>query len=147
MRRKVLGILVCILFIATLVPVTSATNENGAKPLITLRHWFPTCYINATGLIYNVMIKSLFFGQFNNHGFAVTWLCQWDGFNTTIPTTVTIYSEKGGEVLWTNEGQNGIWALKMFFYRGVYTYEETPDGRPIVHLEGKATLAVTLNDL
>jgi len=144
MGKKIFGILVCMLFIATLLPVTNATNENDAKSLIAQRHWFPTCYINATGLIENVMVKTLFSGQINNQGFAVLWLCQWDGFNSTIPTTVTIYYEKNGKVLWTNEGQDGIWALKMFFYRGVYTDSETPDSRPIVHLEGKVTLAVTL---
>jgi hypothetical protein len=146
MRRKLLGILVCMLFLTTLVPVMSATPKDTPQPLITARHYYPTCYIEATGVIANVMWKSFFSGQINNHGFAVVWLCQWDGFNTTIPTTVTIYSKKGGDVLWTNDGQEGIWALKMYFYRGVYTYDETPDGHPIVHLEGKATLAVTLTE-
>ena len=90
------------------------------------------------------MVKCFFSGQINNHVFALYWLTQWDGFNKTVPTMVIIYSEKDGQVLWTNEGQVGIWALKMFLYRGVYTTSRTPDDRLVIHLEGNAGVAVTL---
>jgi len=135
------------LLITTLLPLTSATQEQTAQPALAVRHVFRHCYVNATGLIYNVMIKSFYSGQIFNHAFAVYWLCQWDGDNTSYPTHLTIYSEKGGDVLWTNEGDLGIWAVKMFLYRGAYTYSKTPDGRPIVHLEGKVLKIVELNDL
>jgi len=128
------------------VPVMNATTVENPKPLIAQRHYFKTFYINASGLIANVMFKSFFSGQINNHAFSVFWLTQWDDFNTIIPTTVTIYSEKNGEVLWTNSEPLGIWARKMFFYRGVYSTSWTPDDRLVVHLEGQTAFAVTLND-
>jgi len=146
MERKLGFVCVCMLIFLTVMPVMNATSVESPRSLLTQRHYFPTCYINATGLVANVMFKCLFSGQINNHAFSVFWLTQWDDFNTTVPTTVTIYSEKGGELLWTNSDPLGFWALKMLFYRGVYTTSWTPDDRLVVHLEGNAALAVTLND-
>ncbi len=145
MGKKILGVLVCMLFLVTLIPMTSATTIESPKPLIAQRHFFKTCSINATGLIENMMWKTLFSGQINNHAAAVFWLIQWDDFNTTIPTTVTI-SSQNGTVLWSNSEPLGIWAVKLFFYRGVYTTSRTPDDRLVVHLEGKVAFVITLND-
>ena len=124
----------------------SATTENTVKSLLAERQVFTNFYIHATGLLEygNIMVKSFFSGQINNHAFALYWLIGWDDFNTTFPTTVTIYSEKDGQVLWTNEGQDGIWELKLFFYKGTYTTLSTPDDRLVIHLDGNAKASITL---
>jgi len=122
-------------------------KENITKPLITERNVFTNCYVNATSLLEygNIIIKSLFSGQINNHAFALYWFIEWDDFNTTVPTTVTIYSETNGQVLWTNDGQDGVWALKLFGYTGIYTTSSTQDDRLIIHLDdnSRATIKIT----
>jgi hypothetical protein len=143
MRRKIFGILVCMLLILTLSPTMNATSANY-KPLAQKNETFKNCYIKCDGLLElgNVMHKIIFLRN-NDNTFVFFWLIEWDNFNTNFPTTVTIYSEKNGQVLWNNDGIDGIWGLHLIVYKGSYTQSSASDGRLILHIEGNARLAIT----
>jgi hypothetical protein len=144
MGRKVFGVLIGLMVLATVVPLTSAQSHPVVRPTEQINKTYTNCYIESDGILEfgNVMHKLVYL-KLLRHAFVLFWLIEWDNTNDIYPTTVTVYSSKGGDVLWTNEGQEGIWGLHLLLYRGIYTQTSTEDGRLIIHLEGNTAVAIT----
>ena len=145
MGRKVVGILVGMLFFTTVIQAIAASPDQQGKPLVDNKEVFKNCYIDATGLLeYGNVMRQYLHLTVGDHSFVAYWWITWDDFNATNPTTVSIYSEKNGELLWNNEGhQGGVWSIQLFLYRGIYTNTKLVDGRLIIHLEGNTRVAIT----
>jgi len=60
-------------------------------------------------------------------------------------STIKIYDEKNGQELWHNENLDGIWAMKFFFYTGLYTWT-TEDGHSVLNLQGSIKAVVILQE-
>ena len=101
MKMKLLGILVCMLLIATAIPLTNAINENnieGAvahKDSIARRRVFTTCYIEASGSV-NHMWKTFWFRPFSGD---IAFVSYWAISFQEPDVEVTIYNRKNGRVL------------------------------------------------
>jgi len=53
---------------------------------------------------------------------------------------------KNGQELWHNENLDGIWATKLFFYTGLYTWT-TEDGHSVLNLQGSTKAVVILQEV
>lgn len=147
MRMKILGILICVLLIATAMPLTNAINENSTEGVatqknnITKRRVFTTCYIEASGSV-DHMWKTFWFRPFrSDYAFISYWAISF----LEPDVEVTIYNRENGRVLWQNENDYGQWGLKLIGYFGVYTNPPGDDDLRI-NLRGKALLAITLTE-
>ncbi len=147
MRKKILGILICVLLIATAIPFTNAINANNTaaiinqKDNIVKRRVFTTCYIEASGPV-NHMWKTFWFKPFRgDYAFVSYWAISFEEFFVE----VTIYNHENGRVLWQNEKDFGQWGLKLIGYFGVYANPSGDDGLRI-NLRGKALLAITITE-
>jgi hypothetical protein len=121
------------LFIVTTISTISAKQEKQV---------FENCYIEAKGElahgIHNFW-KLVFLKPHNDdRAFVLYWVMQWMEPNVT----VTIYDEKSGQMLWNEGNQEGMWALKLFFYNGIYTWS-CEDGQWLMNLQGNAKVAIT----
>ncbi len=134
MGRKILGILICMLFLLTAVSTVSAKQE---------RTWYKNCYIEVDAQgegIYN-MIKYVFLRpNGDSSAFVLCWIIQWMGPELV---TVKIFDKKGGTEVWNNQNQEGIWAFKLLFYNGVYTWSPGA-GHDVFHLSGSTKAIVVL---
>ena len=146
MRRKIVGILICALLVATAMPFTNALNANGTeesinqKEAIAKRRVFTTCYIEASGPV-NHMWKTFWFRPFRgDYAFVSYWAISF----REPDVEVTIYNRENGRVLWQNEEDFGQWGLKLIGYFGVYT--NPPDEGLRITLRGKALLAITITE-
>jgi hypothetical protein len=136
MGKKLLGILIGMLFILTTVSTVTARQERTV---------YKDCYVEveaqADGL-YN-MIKYVFLRP---HGetsaFVLCWILQWMGPDLV---TVKIYDQKNGNELWNNQNEEGIWAAKFFFYNGLYTWT-TENGIDMMTLQGTTKAIVVLTE-
>jgi hypothetical protein len=133
MGRKILGILICMLFILTMVSTVGAKQE---------RQVFKNCYIEAKGElapgIHNFW-KLVFLKPYNDDRVSVLyWVMQWMEPNVT----VTIYDEKNSQVLWNDGNQEGLWAIKLLVYNGLYSWS-TVDGHSEINLQGTVKAIIT----
>lgn len=147
MRRKLFGILMCVVLLATTIPITSALNEDNTaatvdqKDNIVKRRVFTTCYIEATGPV-NHMMKSFWFRPFHGDYAIVSY---WVILFGEPDVEVTIYNRENGRVLWQDNDDLGQWGLKLIGYFGIYTNPPDDDGLRI-SLRGKALLAMTMTE-
>ena len=138
MKGKIGGLFICMLLIVTLLPIGSAT-----QPVPSEIQRFSNCYIVAEGrltekdfpsIIGISMWKIWYMRPFNDDRANVFyWFIR---FNET--STVTIYSEENGEVLWQHQGEL-IPQLRMLRFTGIYLNELTEKGN--LHIELRGTLA------
>ena len=146
MRKKIVGILMCVLLVATAIPITSATNVNNTEILVTQkdniakRRLFTTCYIEASGSV-NHMWKTFWFRPFHgDYALVSYWAISFEEPNVE----VTIYNRENGRVLWQNENDIGQWGLKLIGYFGAYT--NPPDDGLRINLRGNALFAITITE-
>ncbi len=133
MGRKILGILVCMLFILTMVSTVGAKQE---------RQVFKNCYFEAKGDlaegVHNFWKYVFLREEGTDNVFALFWVMQWLEPNVT----VKIYDEKNGQEIWNEGNQEGLWATMLFVYRGTYTWT-IEDGHDVMTLEGTAKVIIT----
>jgi len=136
MGRKILCILIGMLFILTTVSTVVAKQERTV---------YKNCYIEVKAQsegLYN-MVKHVFLKpNGDNSAFVLCWIIQWLGPEYV---TVKIFDKKNGNELWNNQNQEGIWAFKLFFYNGMYTWS-TENGQDIFNLQGTTKATVVLWD-
>ncbi len=134
MRRKILGILVCMLFLLTTVSTVGARQE---------RTLYKNCYIEVDAQrdgLYN-MIKYVFFRpNGGSSAFVLCWIIQWMGPEFV---TVKIYDKKDGAEVWNNQNQGGIWAFKLLFFNGLYSWS-SENGNEKLNLEGTTKAIIVL---
>ena len=134
MGRKIVGILVCMLFLLTTASTVCAKQE---------RTWYKNSYIEVDAQregLYN-MIKYVFLKPTgDSSAFVLCWIIQWMGPEYV---TVRIFDKKGGTEVWNNQIQEGIWAFKLFFFNGLYTWSPGA-GQDALHLEGTTRAIVVL---
>ena len=136
MGKKILCILIGMLFILTTVSTVAARQERTV---------YKDCYIEAKGDlaegIHN-FFKYVFLKPYgDDRVFVLFWVMQWMEPNVS----VKIYEEKNGQELWSNEGQEGIWAIKLFVYQGLY-YWTNETGPWMINLQGTAKAAITFTE-
>jgi hypothetical protein len=136
MGKKILGILVCLLFLLTTISTVAARQERTV---------YKNCYVEVeaqTDGLYN-MLKYVFFRpRGDNSAFVLCWILQWMGPDLV---TVKIYDQKNGTELWNNGNQEAIWATKFFFYSGLYTWS-TENEHSVLNLQGTAKAVVVLTE-
>jgi len=138
MKGKIGELLICMLLIGTLLPIGSI-----AQPAPSEIQRFSHCYIVAEGrltgkdfpsIIGTSMWKIWYMRPFDDDRANVFyWFIR---FNET--STVTIYSEENGEVLWQHQGDL-VPQLRMLRFKGIYLNELTEEGN--LHIELRGTLA------
>jgi len=143
MKKKIIGIIIGMLLITVFIPSISATQTFGNK-----REVYKDCYIEVTGtvvpvsgnLINYLMFKFFFIRPYSDErAFVILWHIQW----MEPDVTVTVYTEKNGEILWEDTGLIGVWGMRLFWYKGIYTNDGTTEDQLVVNLEGNAKV-VTL---
>jgi len=146
MRKKIIGLIIGMLFITVLLPSISAAPTFGNKKEI-----FKNCYIEASGevepvsgnLFRYLMFKYFFIRPYgDDRAFVLLWLIEW----WEPEVTVTIYSEKNGEILWQDTGLIGVWGMRLFWYKGIYTNEGSTEDQLVVNLEGTAKSVVVFTE-
>jgi len=144
MRKKIVGILIVMLVLTMVLPSASANLALGNKKEI-----FKNCYIEATGtvepcgdFIQWVMFKHFYIRPYHDErAFVLLWLIEF----LEPDVTVTIYSEKNGDILWEDTGLIGVWGMRLFWYYGTYTNDGSTEDSLVVNLQGnaKAIIAYT----
>jgi hypothetical protein len=137
--RKITGILVCLLLVLSTVPLVGAINtgeyNTGEK--------FNDCYVEMSGNVtYHdwlrfiaINILEIVHRNLGNHNGSVWfWMMLFEP-----DAIVNIYTEKGGEVLYTHQGSTYP-EVRMFFFKGLMISSEVEGS--IVHytLDGTARL-------
>ena len=142
MRKKVIGIIIGMLLITLIIPSLSATPTFANEKEV-----FRDCYLEVTGTVVPVsgnLFQYLMFKHFyirpygDERAFVLLWLIQW----IEPDVTVTIYTEENGEILWQDTGLTGVWGMRLFWYKGIYTNEGSTEDQLVVNLEGTAKLVV-----
>ena len=131
MRRKIIGILICMLLLATIIPTITAT-----QPVPNRIKLFNNCYMVAEGMLTDKdfpsiigtsMWKIQYTRPFNDSRAEIFyWFLR---FNET--AKVTIYSEENGEILWQHQGST-VPQLRILWFNGLYAASD--DG---LHISGK----------
>lgn len=112
MNQKLIGIVICMLFVAIPLQFVHAADKNldtgkgftdNAKDVDTLRRTFTTCYIEATGLLAGQW-KIVYLKPFNNE-FAV--VCVWKIFLGDDGKT-TIFNKENGRMLYEHQGRREL---------------------------------------
>lgn len=138
MKRKIIAIMILTLLVIPLIPSLSATPTFGNEKKV-----FRDCYIEATGdvepsggsLFRYVMFKHFYIRPYgDDRAFVLFWLIEF----LEPDVEVTIYDEKGGEILWQDTGLTGVWGLRLFWFFGTYTNEGSTDDQLVVNLHGNA---------
>jgi hypothetical protein len=136
MGKKIFGIFVCLLFILATVSTVAAKQERTV---------YKNCYIEVEAQsegLYN-MVKYFFIRpNGNTSAFVFYWILQWMGPDDV---TMKIFNQKNGNELWNNQNQEGIWATKLFFFKGLYTWS-TENGQDIMILQGTTRATIILWD-
>jgi hypothetical protein len=138
MKRKMIGILFCLLLFGALIPIISA-SQSGLGEI----QRFNSCYIVAEGeltekdfpsIVGTSMWKICYLRPFNDDRATVFyWFIR---FKDT--ATVTLYTEENGEVLWQHQGTT-VPQLRMLRFNGNYIPELTEDGRLYIQISGSLT--------
>lgn len=146
MKKKIIGIIIVMLFIIPLLPCSTATTIFGNEKKV-----FKNCYIEATGdvepsggsLFRYVMFKFFFIRPHRDErAFVFRWLIEF----IEPDVDVTIYKEKDGEILWQDTGLTGVWGMKLFWFNGIYTNEGSTDQQLVVNLQGNAKKVIVYID-
>jgi len=146
MKKKIIGIIIGTLLISLLMPSISANPTLGNKKEV-----FENCYVEATGdvepsggsLFRYVMFKIFFIRPYgDNRAFVFRWLIEF----LEPDVTVTIYTEKNGDILWQDTGLNGVWGMRLFWYNGIYTNEGSTENQLVVNLEGNAKIVTVYTE-
>ncbi|KYK31574.1 MAG: hypothetical protein AYK22_02465 [Thermoplasmatales archaeon SG8-52-3] len=146
MRKKIIGFFIVMLMISLLLPSISAVPTYGNKKDV-----FKDCYIEATGTIEKVsgnLFQYLMFKHFyirphgDDRAFVFLWLIEW----REPDVTVTIYSEKDGDILWQDTGLTGVWGMRQFWYYGIYTNDGSTEDQLIVNLQGNAKAVIVYTE-
>jgi len=119
MRRKIIGILICMLLLGTIIPTITS-----AQPVPNEKQNFNNCYMVAEGMLTDKDFPSIigismwkihYTRPFNDDRAKVFyWFIR---FNET--AKVTIYSEENGEILWQHQGST-VPQLRIFLFNGIY---------------------------
>ncbi len=136
MGKKILGVLVCMLFLLTAVSTVAAKQQRAV---------YKDCYLEVEAQSEGIygMLKYVFLRpNGNTSAFVVCWILQWMG-----PEFVTakIFDKKNGNELWNNQNQPAIWATKLFFFKGLYTFTNH-DGQDVMVIQGTTKATVVLWD-
>ena len=138
MKKKIIALLFLMLLIVPIIPTTPATATFGNKKTV-----FENCYLEATGnvepsggsLFRYVMFKYFFIRPYgDDRAFVFLWLIEF----LEPDVEVTIYSEKGGEILWQDTGLTGVWGMRLFWFKGTYTNTGSTNNQLVVNLHGNA---------
>jgi hypothetical protein len=133
MEKKIIGICICMLLIATSIPSIGAIPIPNAKPVGNENKVFKNCFIEALGLVDSsppsnrpIMFKILYLrSMISKSAFVLYWLIIFEEPDVT----VTIYSEENGEVLWQNEhNPPAVWGLRLIRFKGQYTHFTDENG-------------------
>jgi hypothetical protein len=149
LKKKKILILICLIFISTVIHSIGAIPSNNSKSLRNENVVFKKCYIEANGLVDDMpqsnrplMIKIFFIRSFiNDRAFALFLQIIFEEPDVD----VTIYSEKDGLVLWNNENASGVWGLRLIRFNGYYT-DFTDENGFHVNLHGNAFRAIAATD-
>jgi hypothetical protein len=123
-NRKIIGLTLSLLFLIINIPTTEAIDQNLAVT-------YQNCYIKSSGTILNRLALGLF--KIGNKALIVYINV---GYN--VDAVTTIYDEENGNVLWHVEGQHYFY---LFFFRGNYSYTESPEGTRYLSLDGPILVA------
>lgn len=146
MRKKIIGIIIGMLLITMLLPSISATPTFGNKKEV-----FKDCYIEATGevepsggsLFRYVMFKYFYIRPYGDErAFVFLWLIEF----LEPDVSVTIYTEKNGDILWEDTGLIGVWGMRLFLYFGIYTNEGSTEDQLVVNLQGNAKKVIVYKE-
>jgi hypothetical protein len=145
MRKKLIGILICISLLTTIIPLTGAINSNNTqqkreKNQGNIFNIYPLCYVEANGNIAEKegrqkMWKTFWFRPFQDDRACVSY---WHIIFKS-DATVTIYDKKNGDVVWQNTGDQ---RLNILGYFGIYIPSSANDGSLHITIEGRALLAM-----
>lgn len=137
--RKIVGILVCLMLVLTLVPFVCATEtiENQQYDRFT------KCYVEMSGnvtyddwpriiAINFLKIVHIYLG--NHSGFVLFWQMVFEP-----DTIVNVYTEKGGELLYSHQGSTYP-EVRIFFFKGKMMSSEAEDCMVHYSLDGTARL-------
>lgn len=125
MSKKIIGLVICLLFILTCFPVTGETfnSQSGI---------YKNCYIVCSGTMLNRLVIGLF--KIGNKALIVYMNMGYkeDG-------NVSIYNEENGDLLCHEQGEL---SFLVFFYRGNYSFIKNPDdGSIFIAMEGLTLIA------
>lgn len=146
MKKICMDILVGMLVVVFLLPSVTGALTIGNKKQV-----FKECYIEASGevertgsyFIRYVMWKHFWFRPYNDdRAFVLFWRVAF----MEPKVSVTIYTEKNGDILWEDTEQTGIWGLWLWCYYGVYTNDGTTDDQLVIKLQGTAKVAIVYFD-
>lgn len=137
--RKITGILVCLMLVLTIVPFVGAveTDENQQYERFT------KCYVEMSGnvtyddwprIIAINFLKIIHIVLGNNNGFVLFWQMVYEP-----DTIVNVYTEKGGELLFSHQGSTYP-EVRIFFFRGLMISSEAEDAMVHYSLNGTAGL-------
>ncbi|MDH7507166.1 MAG: hypothetical protein QHH15_05210 [Candidatus Thermoplasmatota archaeon] len=120
MSNKIIGLLICLLFILNCFPVKAEIYPTQSVT-------YKNCYIVSSGTMVNRLVIGLF--KIGNKALIVYMNI---GFKEDGNTS--IYDEENGKLLWHQEGEHTV---IVFFYRGNYSFIKDPeDGSIFVALDG-----------
>lgn len=135
MKKKLIGLLICMLMLGAILPVVSAN-----PPKLNQIQRFGTCSIIAEGTLTNKDFPSIYGTSmwkihytrpFNDdRAHILYWFIRFDE-----TAAVTIYSEEDGEVLWQHQGDT-VSQLRMVLFKGIYLNEITDDDKLYIQISG-----------
>jgi len=126
MSRKLIVLVICLLFIIIYIPAAGATY----KPLSGT---YKNCYIKSSGTIINRLAIGLF--KIGNKALIIYLTLGYRDDGLT-----KIYASENGNLLWQEQGTHN---MMLLFYRGNYSYTKNPDGSFFLAIEG-LTIIVTI---
>jgi hypothetical protein len=137
--RKITGILVCLMLVLTIVPFVSAVEAEENQQY----ERFTKCYVEMSGnvtyddwpriiAINFLKIVHIYLG--NHNGFVLFWQMVYEP-----DTIVNVYTEKGGELLFSHQGSTYP-EVRIFFFRGLMISSEAVDAMVHYSLNGTARL-------
>ena len=152
MRKKIVGTLVCVIFIAIILDFANAYNlsgnkviephrlENSDNSLVTFRPCF-TCYIEVLGKVAEddsgrvEMFKTFWFRPFDDdRAFVTFWHIKFQP-----DANITVYTRENGRILWQHEGNQ---TLDMVGFFGNYIPSSSDDRSFQVTMNGVAYFAM-----
>jgi hypothetical protein len=146
MRKTYMGLIVGMLVATLLLPSIAAVPTFGNKKDV-----FKDCYIEASGAVEStgssfikyVMWKHFWFRPYgDDRAFVLLWRIAF----MEPEVTVTIYTEKNGDVLWQDTGLAGIWGLTLFWFNGIYTNDGTTEDQLIINFQGTVKVAIVYTE-
>lgn len=137
--RKIVGILVCLMLVLTIVPFVSATETDETQQY----ERFTQCYVEMSGnvtyddwprIIAINFLKIVHICLGNHNGFVMFWQMVYEP-----DTIVNVYTEKGGELLYSHMGSTYP-EVRIFFFKGLMISSEAEDCMVHYSLDGTARL-------